>query len=279
MQVNVDPAEIQSIVSMSASVPRLAKLACDPEVDLAEICRVIEYDQVITAQVLHWANSAWSASQSQILTVKDAVVRCGVGQVVKLVMGHCLAKPLKNTVPGYDLLENELWQHSVAAALAAECLEKIVHKNLPAPAFTVALMHDIGKLLLERHLGPEVMEEMRHQITERGISYIEAEREMLGTDHAVLGGAIARYWQFPETLVAGIEQHHTEIHVPDPLLDSVQVANAVAKLIGVGLGSEQMNLTIHPGVPRRLGLTSSGMESLCALVQSRLAETLSQWEA
>jgi putative nucleotidyltransferase with HDIG domain len=279
MSVNIDPAEIEKLVSMSASIPRLARLAFDPEVGIQEIARVIEYDQVITANVLHWANSAWSASEIPILTVKDAIVRFGIGHVVKLVIGKCLAKPLQAPLPGYELLESELWQHSVAAALAAESLEVMVKKPLPTPAFTVALMHDIGKLLLERRLGPDMVEDIRALIMEKGISYIEAERELLGTDHAVVGGDIARYWKFPEPLVMGIEQHHGVIHVPDALLDSVQVANTVAKLIGVGLGTEQMNMTINPGVPRRLGLTSTGMEMLCALVQSRLADTLASWEA
>jgi putative nucleotidyltransferase with HDIG domain len=279
MSLNIDPAEIEKMVSMSASIPRLARLAFDSEVGISEIARVIEYDQVITANVLHWANSAWSASESQVSSVKDAIVRFGIGHVIKLVIGKCLSKPLKAPLPGYELVENELWQHSVAAALAAEALEGIVHKNLPAAAFTAALMHDIGKLLLERQLGPEIIDEIRHRIADRGISYIEAEQELLGTNHALVGGEIARFWKLPEPLVSAIEQHHGEIHVPDLLLDSVQVANAAAKLIGVGLGTEQMNMTINPGVPRRLGLTSAGMETLCALVQSRLAETLAQWDA
>ncbi len=278
MNVVINPPEIQSVVSMSASIPRLTKLAFDPEISVGEIARVIEFDQVLTANVLHWANSAWSASEVQVLTVKDAIVRFGIGHIVKLVIGKCVAKPFKQSFPGYELLENELWQHSVACALAVECLEKITKRPVPAPAFTAALVHDIGKLLLERHISPVVLGQIQEAMNYEGITYIEAERKILGTDHAQLGGAIARFWEFPEPLILGIEQHHHEVYVPNPLLDTVQIANAVAKLLGVGLGSEQMNLAINPGIPKRMGLTSGSMETLCAMVQSTLAETLAQWE-
>jgi HD-like signal output (HDOD) protein len=278
MKVVINPPEIKSVVSMSASIPRLTKLAFDPEISVNEIARVIEFDQVLTANVLHWANSAWSASETPVLSVKDAVVRFGIGHIVKLVIGKCVAKPMKQAFPGYELQENELWQHSVACALAVECLEKITSKPVPAPAFTAALIHDIGKLLLERHISPVLLGQIHTLIIEKGITYIEAEREILGTDHAQLGGTIARFWEFPETLILGIEQHHLDVHSPDPVLDSVQIANTVAKLLGVGLGSEQMNLTINPGVPKRMGLTSGAMESLCALVQGKLTDTLAQWE-
>ena len=46
----------------------LARLAFDSEVGISEIARVIEYDQVITANVLHWANSAWSAQLEETLS-------------------------------------------------------------------------------------------------------------------------------------------------------------------------------------------------------------------
>lgn len=278
MKILINPPEIKSVVSMSASVPRLTKLAFDPEVSVNDIARVIEFDQVLTANVLHWANSSWSASQTPVVSVKDAVVRFGIGHIVKLVIGKCVAKPMKQAFPGYELQENELWHHSVACALAVECLEKITSKHVPAPAFTAALVHDIGKLLLERHISPDLLGQIQTLINAKGISYIQAEQEILGTDHAKLGGAIARFWEFPEELIVGIEQHHLADYAANPILDAVQIANGVAKLLGVGLGSEQMNLTINPDVPKRMELTSSSMETLCAMVQSKLAETLAQWE-
>ena len=55
-------------------------------------------------------------------------------------------------------------------------------------------------------------------------------------------------------------------------MDVVHVANAVAKLIGVGLGSEQMNMKVSEEAPKRLGMTSSGLEGLCVVVKDELAK-------
>jgi HD-like signal output (HDOD) protein len=140
------------------------------------------------------------------------------------------------------------------------------------------LIHDIGKLLIERHLNPEAIQELRRLTGEGGLTYIQAENEVLGTDHAFMGGAIARHWKFPGELVLAIEHHHDPHPKADPLLDAVQVANSVAKLLGIGLGSEQMNFQPDAEGPVRLGLTATALESLCATVMDQLQETEAMWD-
>ena len=54
-------------------------------------------------------------------------------------------------------------------------------------------------------------------------------------------------------------------------MDSVHIANTVAKVIGVGLGSEQMNLKVSVEAPQRLGMDFKNLESLCATVRDELA--------
>ena len=96
-----------------------------------------------------------------------------------------------------------------------------------------------------------------------GMLYIDAEGEVLGTDHAEVGGELARHWLFPTALVEAIERHHSPDHNPNPPLDAVHVANLVVKTIGVGLGTEQMQLHASEDAPRRLGLTLRDFAALC----------------
>ena len=80
-------------------------------------------------------------------------------------------------------------------------------------------MHDIGKLLLGRHVGQEKVDEIRNTVHQENLTFIEGEQKLLGTDHAEVGGAIARHWSLPEPLVAAIELHHNPDQQPDALLD------------------------------------------------------------
>ncbi|NTV53825.1 MAG: HDOD domain-containing protein, partial [Candidatus Firestonebacteria bacterium] len=159
-----------------------------------------------------------------------------------------------------------------------ESLHLFTDHPVSGAAFTAALVHDIGKLVLGRHLSPEVLHEIRRLIEEDKLTYIDAEFKVLGTDHAKVGGAVARHWQFPETLVRAIELHHNPDANPDPVLDAVHLSNLTAKLIGAGLGSEQLNMLASSEAARRLGLSSAGLESLCAHVQAELEKAESAWK-
>ncbi len=272
----IKPEDVESLKPMPASVLSLARVATDPDSSLAEITRIIELDEALTANILKMANSAWSSSQKKIDTVRAAVIRMGSGKILRMAVGRSIGPAMESGLPGYALGEHELWRHSVAAALAAEHMGAHAKADIPAAAFTAALLHDIGKLLLSRHINAETISRILEMAESKKVSYVEAEREVVGADHAQVGGAIARQWKFPEPLVRAIELHHDPDQEPDSLRDAVHVANTVAKLVGVGLGSEQMYLKVSDAAPQRLGMSPAGLEALCARVQLELdqAETL-----
>jgi putative nucleotidyltransferase with HDIG domain len=277
MSIVIHPSEIQSLLPMPESVLQLNQVAFDPEVNPAKIWRIIELDPAMTADVLRWANSSWSAAQSPVVTIKDAVIRFGIANILQLAIGKHIAGPMKENLPGYRLEEKALWRHSVATALATECIGQITSRPAPPAAFTAALLHDIGKLILVRYLDRDVYGRIEKMIREEGTTYFEAEDRVLGSNHAKIGAVIAETWKLPPPIVNTIEHHHDRSAEPDPLLDTVQVANAVTKLLGIGLGTEEMNMDIDSEAALRLGLTPQSLETLCTLVNFKLQETETLW--
>ncbi len=272
----IKASEIEELAPMPASVGRLCALMRKSDTTIAEIARLIELDQALTANTLKMANSAWSSTKTSIATVQQAVVRLGIARILGLALARNVANLMSSPCDGYNLAEYELWRHSVAAALAAEIMNDVSTQQIPGTAFTGALLHDIGKLILTRHIDGATIKNIRRMMEEEEATYIEAERELLKTDHAEVGGAIARHWQFPEELVFVIEQHHALETEENIVLDAVHLANVIAKLIGEGLGSEEMNMRVSADAHRRLGLKRTDIELLCAMVQQELnnAETL-----
>jgi len=273
MTTRVKASDIEGLAPMPASVAQMAAIMRDEaNADVGEIARIVELDEALSANVLRLANSAMRGGRTEIQCIRDAVVRIGTAQILKLSVGQRIAGPMQHKCSGYELAEHELWRHSVAAALAAENLGRFSSETIPKFSFTAALMHDIGKLLLGRNMGHELVDEIQQVIGDKKINYIEAERLTLGTDHAEVGGAIARFWKFPEELITAIELHHDPDVKPDPLMDAVHLANIVAKLIGVGLGSEQLHMAASCEAPKRLGLSAPDLQTLCVIVKERLAE-------
>ncbi len=275
MRFVIDPAEIQKLSPMPNSVAKLLHLIANPEVNIREICRVIEFDEALTSNVLRWANSAWSGVQEHIKTIRESVVRLGTAQLLKLAVGYRLAETMKTQSMPYPGVEKKLWQHSVTTALVTEQLQLFTNKEIPPITFTAALIHDIGKLLLFRHLRPEVIKEL-WQFIEAGENAVEAEWGVLGTNHAIVGGEIAWYWKFPDELIAAIEMHHDPNPCQDLLIQAVQMANVVANVEG---DITKQRLPLLQDNYYALAMKPGQLDQLHSTVMDKLEETLMLWDS
>lgn len=272
--------EIDHIDPIPVSQPMLAQALADPNADLQKIVTIIEYDPALTANTLKLANSAYYSRGEEVVSVREAVAFLGAGRILQHAVGGHLRTKMVQSCPGYDLEEHELWRHSVAAALAADTLPRYAKAAIHPVSFTAALLHDIGKLILSRHLDAEVRKEI-HQIEhQHKLPYVKAEKMILGFDHAQVGGVIARRWNFPATLADTIAHHHEPLHEAENCNAqfAVHIGNAVAKIIGVGMGSEEMNMLADSTAARALGLTPTTLEGLCATVAYELPSVVALFE-
>lgn len=254
---------IDRLDPLPITVQRLLKVLEDEEVGPAQIAEFVQYDPAVASTVLRLANSAAYGGWTQITTLRDAVVRLGVTKILDIALGDHLRR-LKVAAPLYDLAEDDLWLHSAAASLAVKALQREVPRaGIPESASIAALVHDIGKLVMVRYLKADVSSILKRR-DERGISFVEAERDLFDTDHAEVGGEMARRWGFPDDIQVAIERHHqVPVVEPSPTLDAVMVANLAAKAIGTGLGAEGMDIRVDDKTHRRLGLDFAGFSRVC----------------
>jgi putative nucleotidyltransferase with HDIG domain len=265
---------------LPTSAIRLAALVARDIPDIARIVEVVRYDQALTAALLRRANSSWSAPRTEITTVQEAVVRIGAGPVVALALGVNVRARLQQAIPAYGLGEGELWNHSVAATLAAESLMRAAKRRLPTETPTAALLHDVGKLVMARFVEAEHLEAIEARRSE-GSTRLTAETEVLGVDHAQLGGMVARAWCLPDSLVAGIERHHAtkgQAHPDSAELIgyAVHVSDVVAKAVGGG-ADDNAEIETFSRAMGELGLSADDYDEVCGAVRSRFAEVASQF--
>ncbi len=267
-------AKAYDLEPIPMSGTKLANLVADPDSSLESIIEVVSLDQALAARTLRAANSAASAARSQIMTVKDAVVRLGRSAVVALGFGVKVRQQLQQALPEFGLAENILWRHSVAAALAVESMGVLGKVPVPPESYAAALLHDIGKLVLARFLDPELLVYLRRAGEEGRCSPIEAEMEILEVNHAELGGMIARHGGWPTTLALGIQYHHTPNDDLPPVCHVVCVANHLAKVIV----PESLVPQPHPENPaasfRALRVDEALRDKICEAVSGRFAKVL-----
>lgn len=265
---------IDRLDPLPVTVHRLMGMLADDSVAPREIATVVEHDQALAATVLKMANSAAMGARVPVWRVSDAILRMGVGQVLEVALGARL-RDLATDVPLYDLTEVELWLHGAVSSLAArEIAAACSTASISAAAPVAALVHDIGKVILVRHVDADLHEILR-VARERDLAFVDAERALLGFDHAEVGAAVARRWNFPEEVCDAIARHHAvPITDPNPTLDAVVLANVVAKTVGVGLGAEGLNLEVDPGFAERLGFRFDGFARLVSRTATGLQELM-----
>jgi putative nucleotidyltransferase with HDIG domain len=262
--------EVHDLAPLPAAAARLAHLAADEDAEVKAIVDTIRYDQALTARVLRYANSPAAGSLYPIRSIKDAVVRLGLGKLLEIAIGAQVEGRMRRALPEYGLGEDEMWAHAAAAALGAELLIRNHSSRCPPVAFTAALLHDIGKLVLARHLDPNVQKTIRKLTRDYGMAYYRAELEILDFTHATIGARIAEHWHLGQAISDAISSHHEQDAEGGPVSDVVRIGNMVAKTAGYGLGFEGMNLAADPGACARLGIDGNQFEGLCAEAAARM---------
>jgi HD-like signal output (HDOD) protein len=266
----------EELEPLSTSATRLASLICNEQPDIDDVVDVVRYDQALTAGLLASANSSWSASRSRITTVRDAVIRLGTGPVLSLAMGSVVRGRMSRAVPEYGLAEGELWEHSVAASIAGELLLRRSPRKPPPETATAALLHDVGKLVIARFLDDSLLFSL-HLAAIEGVGRRSAEFDVLGVDHAELGGLVAQTWRLPSSLVRGIGYHHNPTLGGDTICYAVHLCDVVAKAVGAGL-EDNADLETYANAVHQLGLSPDDVDELCRLVDSRFVEVCRRYQ-
>ena len=262
---------------LPASVTRLAAIIALDDWDLGEILDLISFDQALTGRLLRAANSAASASVDRIVTVRDAIMRLGVGTVLLHAMSFRMHETLDAACPELGLKEGDLWRHSVAAALAAEVMVQEGKIALPAESFTAALIHDVGKLVQARFVRPEIQVQLQPVQAEGGLALLEAERAIMGVHHGELGGLIIQRWGLPESIRLAVAHHHEPERVRDRACDAVHAADCLAWLARAGAGLRTAPPALDTGVRKRLRLGDDVVTRLVATLRERLDDVLARY--
>jgi HD-like signal output (HDOD) protein len=197
-------AATPELAAMPATSTRLLGLLEDPEVEVAELVEVIEKDPGLTANVLKLCNSSYYGLGREVGSVRDALVRLGNRTVLTVAFATSMGRLLQVPVSAYRLPRGQLWRHALACGVLAARLtpaDSALDRNR---LFTAGVLHDIGKLLLDRPLR-ERLEQLPPGLTDGELAL--AERDLLGFDHAEAGAALAVAWNFPEDLAAAIAGH------------------------------------------------------------------------
>lgn len=262
-------SRIDEILSLTRHVPPFPKVAAsvmqllkDPNVTAARLAEVIQYDQVITGNVLKICNAAYFGLSHKINSLDEGLVFIGHDILKDIIIASSSARFYQGNVgSGYGLGQGDMWKHSVACAIMSKRLVQHIDGVEAGSAFTAGLLHDIGKRFLSSFVEDD-LEKIITRVDQQGGSFVDAEREFLGMDHAAVGGLVLKNWQFDQELIDAVSGHH-DVHALEkaPLTALVALSNSLVISMGIGVGVDGMAAELHGKGLERFSITEKMLDA------------------
>jgi len=262
---------VKNLPPVSQAALKLVNLLDEPSADNDEVVHAIKCDNLLTAKLLRACNSPYFGLDEPIASVDQAVLILGHQQILHIVLTLAFGSAMVVPLPGYAVEASELWRHSLITAVAGEVVAaETAAINVEVPvAFTIGLLHDIGKLVMGQALTPDVQAAIRQLIEQQKISRCEAEKIILGTDHGEVGACLLKSWHLPEEIIEATANHHNPIAEPVPKLSVVtHLANCLAHLAGSAPGWDGFAVRVNPQAVTALEINEARLEIMVAEVRS-----------
>lgn len=244
------------------------------EPDIRRLAEIIANDPGMAAAAMKLANSALFGNGNKVTSVRQAVERLGIKNVVCVV----IAAGLRASITGLPAAWLEqFWKRSTQLAVVAAMIARRLYGISPDAAYTYTLFHDAAiPLMMKRY--PNYGEVIEHCQTS-GKLLAEAEAEFFPCSHPVVGSLLVRNWGLPQILGQAIRFHHEQdaYDLPDSTLPGGALSFIAVTQVAEHLVAEVQDmgdLEVGPELFGRalayLGISTDDMDDL----RHRVAQVL-----
>lgn len=253
---------IEKLPTLPVVVTQILSLVESPETSAVDVNRVIANDQALTAKILKLVNSPFYGFSRQISTVTQAVVILGFKTIKSLALSATVFEIFGGS--GQEQFDRKaFWEHSIGTGVAAQIIAKKMRYPLVEETFIAGIVHDLGKVVLDQFLHQDFTAILAWRDQHR-CSLREAEKAVLGVDHAAIGGWLAARWQLPVALQQGIAYHHdvARTDAREVLPAIIHLADLLARTRGIGSGGDNIIPDLQEPAWDRLRLVQADLEGI-----------------
>ncbi len=234
---------IKTLESLPVAATQAVSLLESSDTDLNDIIEILQFDPGLTANILRLANSVQFSGRYTVHSLREAILRLGTKRIAQFTITAAVAPLARQPIRGYEMEAGALLEHSIAVAIGADEIARIIGIPSPTHTFTAGLLHDIGKIILGTFIEVDAAP-IQNFAFEQHLSFEVAEQMVLGIDHAEVGAAALHQWGLPGAISEVVRWHHDpEQYAGDEIMavDLVHVANALAREAAIGIGVDALN--------------------------------------
>ncbi len=199
--------KIDKLPTLPVIAQEILSLVNNDSSSVSRIESVVENDPAISAKILSVANSVLFGVKVQTKTLDSAIMRIGFDNVKSIALGISLMTVLQDRESGNVFDYKRIYNHSVTAGFLARLLAKKLKLDFSDEIMMNGMLHDIGYLVLNKYF-PEIYMEVLASF-DKGLSLLDAEKNILGFTHADIGKWLAEKWNLPNAILDTTLYHHT----------------------------------------------------------------------
>jgi len=221
--------DTRTLPTLPSVINKLNSLSENDKSTIQEMARIVSSDQVLSARILRLANSP-SYGFYRVSTISNAMILLGVNVVKSLALSSFIFAIMEKDNVG-------LWEHSLGVGVAANLIARKLALPECEEIATAGLLHDIGKVIIKIKCS-EAEKDILKVVRDRQVYVMEAEHEVIDTDHAEVGGWLSKSWFLPDKLSEPIAFHHdvsksenhriktAVVHIADVLISASGFGNS-----------------------------------------------------
>ncbi len=257
---------------------KLITLTSQEDTTLTDIADLVSKDMALSSKILKISNSSFYSFPQQISSINQAVSILGTNAVRSLVLSFSF---LSMKTAGRSFFNFEkFWEQSLAGAVAAKLVLEQVPGMNTEEIFISGLLQNIGQLIFASTL-PDLYEQVLEQRKNRDDRpQEELEQDIIGSDHALVGFAVAQHWGFPEALLLPIKFHHhpEEYREDNPQMQaSIKAVHLAHLLVEVLYSDNPQNYhkQFHQKARELLGLKTFTVNNILKQIHKQVDMTAS----
>lgn len=255
-----------NLPTIPATLKNILNFLENPSISMNKISDFISKDPVLTMKVLKMINFPVYGFPGRISSVNQAVLLLGLNVIKGMLLGVSVFELMQKAMVG-------LWEHSLGCAALSNLMAKKKGLKSPEDITIAGLLHDIGKVLLAVNI-PEVYERLIAVTEKHGLTILEEEKMVLGTNHGEVGSWIANKWNFPKHLVEIIQYHHEPNRARAARVECaiVHISDILVRARGFGFAGDNFIPEVNQEAWDILGFNDEDIKELLLSMEDSLED-------
>jgi putative nucleotidyltransferase with HDIG domain len=213
-------SKIYNLPALPDIVTEALKLLNSKKTTNQQLIELISKEQSFVTKVLALANSPVYGLRREVTTLDFAIMVLGYAELKHIVFVISFLESFKGSSSRH--FDQDLyWLHSFLTAKVSKRIAEEYGYGKSGEAFVAGFLHDIGVSITFRYFKNSFIE-IKEMAEVEDISFTEAEKFVLGMDHAELTNSLLKRWNLPSSLVRSTVNHHNPLNDnEDPMLAAI----------------------------------------------------------